>query len=166
MKRLLLVLALLAFALAPALSFGATFVPTTTKQEILKGLMLASHTYKVAWYTSSATCTASFGAAYTVTNEVGTAGGYDIGQFTTGTSGTAGTIEIFSGDAGAVSSVTGDIITFPSLTFATPAACGIIYDDTHATNQVLAVFPVSPPIQPTAEDVTLNLSSGYLLSVD
>ena len=163
MKKWILALLLLAFAL-PA--FAVTYVPTTTKQEILKGLMLDSHTYKVAFYTSSATCTASFGASYTATYEVGTAGGYDIGTFTTGTSGTAGTIEIFTGDSGSVSSVTGDIITLPSLTFASPAACMVIYDDTHATDQVLVVAPISPTIQPAAEDVTINASSGYIVSVD
>lgn len=152
MKRLSCILTALLIALAPAVSaFGATYVPTTTKQEILKGDIQDGHSYKVAFYTATATCDATF-AAYTATNEVGTAGGYAIGStgYTTGVSGTTAYIDDFTEESA-------NVVTLSSATFGSPAACGIVYDDTHASDQVLFAFDISPTIQPSAEDVTLTL---------
>lgn len=150
MKKKFVFLTAAMMLLFASVAFGATYMPVTTKQEILKGDMLDSQVYKVAFYTATATCDATF-TAYTATNEVGTAGGYNVGStgFTTATSGTTAYIDDFTEE-------TANVVTLTSATFGSAAACGIIYNDTHASDQVLIVFDISPTISPTAEDVTIT----------
>lgn len=158
-----------------ATAFSATYMPTTTKQEILKGDIQDGHTYKIAFFGSTQTCDATF-TAWSGTNEVSnTATGYSVGtSYTTAVSGTTAYIDDFSGEVA-------NVITLSSATFSTNsdctaantpadcctgsgtgtcgttgATCGIIYNDTHASDQALIVFDISPAILPTAEDVTIT----------
>lgn len=142
----------LIITLLASVALAATWMPTTTKQEILEGAINQGDTFMIAFYDSSATCDATFNSSagtYTATNEVGTAGGYSLGTLTTAIDTTTAYVSEFSADADH-----DNVITLSSVTFA-GAVCGIIYDATHASDQILVGFTMTS-ISPSAEDVTIT----------
>ena len=120
MKRFILaILAVLVFT-APAYAACTTALPTSAKGNMLAGLFQKGDTYKIAFYTDTATFGAST-AQYTATNEVSgtnyTAGGYTLDTLAYGTSGTTFWLDFADEVANTV-------------TFTTASTCVMIYDDT------------------------------------
>lgn len=131
MKRILgailaVVMILVFTAAAQAACTGA--IPTSAKANWLGGLFQKSDTYKIAFYTDTATWGAST-AQYSATNEVsGTnypAGGFTLDSIAISTSGTAGIIDF----ADEVNN---------TITFTAASTCAMIYDDTAADTSCTA----------------------------
>ena len=139
------------FVMVGCAAYAATYMTLNAKEEILQGELLnASDTYKIAFYDSSSTCSASFGDSYTTTNLVGLVGGYTVStNFTTNSLNTAAWIDDFSEESA-------NVITLGTVTFSAASDCAIIYNDSHTTDDVLLIFDISPPIQPSSETVTLT----------
>ncbi len=120
MKKIsgLIILFLLLAVSVHAACTGA--IPTSAKANWLGGLFQKADTYKIAFYTDSATWSAST-AQYSATNEVsGTnypAGGFTLDSIAISTSGTAGIIDF----ADEVNN---------TITFTAASTCAMIYDDT------------------------------------
>jgi len=88
----------------------ASAICTSFKQEILQGIHLAAHTYKIALFTSAATLGAGT-TAYSATNEVANGNGYTTGGltlsgFTTSASGTTAWIDWTTDPSWAVATFT------------------------------------------------------------
>lgn len=157
MKRLLL-LTLTVLLLIVGQSFAActTAFPTSAKAEFLTGVHDVADTYKLAFYTDTATYGAAT-TAYAATNEV-TGTGYTAGGFivadnavteaapTSATSGTTGLLDFAD-------------VTWNTITFDTASTCAVLYNDTEAGDPAIAVFNFSS-VQPSAGDLTADFPAS------
>ena len=120
MKKYLavMVMAAMVFMAASAWAACTQAIPTQAKALMLEGAFQKSHTYKIAYYTDTATWSAST-TAYSATNEVSgtnyTAGGFTLASNVVAQSGTTAFLDF----ADNVQS---------TITFTTASTCAMIYD--------------------------------------
>ena len=122
MKKVLAVLAIMAFAVMPSVGHAACTqgISNYAKGGWLTGMFHAGDTYKIAFYTDSATYTKAT-AIYAATNEV-SGSGYSAGGFTLDTLAvTLDTDTYYMDWADEVNN---------TITFAAASTCAMIYDDT------------------------------------
>jgi hypothetical protein len=155
MKKFFVVLiSLLLFA---GTSFAActTAFPTSAKGEFLSGIHDTADTYKIAFYTDTATYGAAT-TAYSATNEVsGT--GYTAGGFTVADNGST-----VPAPTASTSGTTG-ILDFTDLapttiTFSAASTCALLYNSTES-NKVIGVYNFTS-IQPTAGTLTIDFPAS------
>ena len=122
-KSILVALAMiLTLSLLPAVAQAACTgaIPTSAKANWLGGLFKKADTYKIAFYTDTATYSAST-AQYSATNEVSgtnySAGGFTLDNPAISVSGTAGIVDF-------------DDEVNNTITFTSQSTCAMIYDST------------------------------------
>lgn len=173
MKKVLAVLAVLMLVLAPTLADAACTqnIANSAKENWLTGLYHFGDTYKIAFYTDSATYSKST-TAYSATNEVTgtnyTAGGFTLDTLAVGLS----TDTAYMDWADEVNN---------TITFDNASTCAMIYDDTAAnasctstdtpwacctgagagncTDAILAVFTFTS-VQPSAGTLTVTFPTA------
>lgn len=127
-----------------------TAFPTSAKKEFLDGIHDSADTYKIAFYTDTATYGAAT-TAYSATNEVSgtnyTAGGYTLDTRTSNTSGTTAWIDFADEVASTV-------------TFGSTAKCVIIYNDTEAGDPAIYVGNLASAVQPSAGTLTITFPAA------
>lgn len=147
MKQLFLALILLITCTLSAHAACTQALTTAGKQAYLTGTHDSGDTYKLAFYTNTATYGAAT-TAYSATNEVSgtgyTAGGYAVVP-TPGASGTTGIID-FADIAPTV------------VTFSAASTCAVLYNVTDA-NAAIAVFTFTS-VQPTAGTLTVDFPAS------
>jgi hypothetical protein len=152
MKKAYLFLAVLITFAFGANAFAActTAFPTSAKKEFLDGVHLAANTYKIAFYTDTATYGAAT-TAYSATNEVSgtgyTAGGYTLDTRASNTSGTTAWLDFADEVASTV-------------TFTSAAKCVIIYNDTVAGDPAIYVGNLASAVQPSAGTLTVTFPAA------
>lgn len=145
------------FAALTVLAFGAnayaactTAIPTSFKKDILDGVHETGDTYKIAFYTDTATYGAAT-TAYSATNEVSgtgyTAGGYTLDTRASATSGTTAFLDWADEVASTV-------------TFSSAAKCVMIYNDTAAGKNAVYVGNLASSVQPTAGTLTVTFPAA------
>lgn len=127
----------------------ASAICNSWKTDILDGIQLAAHTFKIALYTNAATLDKNT-TAYSATNEVANGGGY-----TTGGMALAGRSVALSGDVGYIS------FTDPTWTSATiTARYALIYDSTLAGKNAVCVIDFGADIVSTNGPFTVDLPAA------
>jgi len=166
MKKVLGILVALATVLAFAIISQAACtqgVPTSTKLDLLDGIHLGTHTYKIAFFTDSATYGAAT-TAYSSTNEVsGT--GYSAGGFTIADNGS--TVPAPTTDVSGTSAyLTFTDLAPTTITFTAASTCYMIYNST-VSNKVVYVGTVTS-VQPVAGTLTIDFpgSTPWLIKMD
>jgi hypothetical protein len=120
MKKILSIVVILLLILSSTIAYAACTgaIPVQAKGLMLSGAFAKSHTYKIAFYTDSATWNSAT-AQYAATNEVSgsnyTAGGYTLDSLAYGTSGTTYWLDFADEVAN-------------NVTFSAPSTCAVIYD--------------------------------------
>jgi hypothetical protein len=144
----LILIALLCAGNAYAACSAAT-IPTPAKIKFLNGSFGTSDTYKIAFFTSSATYGAT-STGYGATNEVSgtgySAGGYTLDSFAVTSASTTAYIDW----ADEVNN---------TVTFNSAAECVIIYNDTDAADQILYVSAITS-VQPSAGTLTVTFPTA------
>ena len=133
----------------------ANVIYNTFFDELMKNLVdLDDHTIKCALFTSSYTPAATDSSYSALTGEVASGGGY-----TTGGATLAG--KTVSG-AGGVRKFDANDVTWAASTIT--ARYAIIYDDTHATKQVIALFDFGGNKSSSSGDFVVEWNSNGILT--
>lgn len=147
MKRIIgFTLALLLLATGAFAACTQAF-PTSAKLEFLTGTHAVADTYKIAFFTDTATWDAAT-TAFATTNEVSgtgyTSGGYTVTAARSNV-GTAGVIDFTD-------------LAPTGVTFTAASTCAMIYN-TSKSNKVLGVFTFTS-VQPSAGTLTINFPAS------
>ena len=149
MKALIFVLLAILTA-SPLFAACTTAIPTSFKKDVLDGVHETGDTYKVAFYTDSATYGAAT-TAYSATNEVSgtgyTAGGYTLDTRVSATSGTTAYLDWADETA-------------TTVTFSSPAKCVVIYNDTAAGKNAVYVGNLASAVQPSAGTLVVTFPAA------
>jgi hypothetical protein len=155
MKRIisgLVVLAMVVGLGSVAEAASDTYMSGATKAQILFGAMNGGDTYKMAFFDVNEPCDETVEVYPAETNLVdgSTFTGYTLGTFSVDDTTTVGWLDDFSNESAA------NVFTISAQTWTEDARCGIVYNDTHASDQVLFVFTIDAGVQPTGDDVTIT----------